>query len=498
MNISKKLFLAFVGLTSVVLIATLSLARWSFDQGFINYINTLEQERLERLSIDLTALYSESNSNWDNVTSAQFSGLFRFHSPNPRPFTQSERSHRARPERRPPPLDFDARRTPREFNADGRKPPPHMRPSPKGEPNRKLGPATGIYTPDFELLAGVDIDDVETATFMPVKYNDVVIAKLYSAQIIKANTDSAALFSQQQLWTSLWIGLGCLMLASLISWVLARFLLVPVKEVVKGVTYLTNGNYGERFNQQRQDELGKLMNDIDHLAMTLDKNRTAKNRWFADISHELRTPLSILCGEIDAIKVGIRPFDKPQLESLEQEVMRIKHLVDDLYQLSLSDVGGLKYNLEVVDITECISLSLASLNDKITAKALTYSFNHAEPVMINVDKMRIQQLLANVILNSVAYTDAPGNIDIQLIHEATRVLILINDTKPTVSVNDCELLFDPLHRQDSSRVRRNNGAGLGLTICRNIVEAHDGTITARPSNLGGLCIEIILPLKKGL
>lgn len=102
------------------------------------------------------------------------------------------------------------------------------------------------------------------------------------------------------------------------------------------MSYLSQGNYDERLAPKRADELGQLMANIDHLAMTFSKNRSAKNCWLAYISHELRTPLSILCGEIDAIKAGIRTFDHTQFVSLEQEVLRMKHLVDDLYELSLS------------------------------------------------------------------------------------------------------------------------------------------------------------------
>ncbi|WP_285164926.1 ATP-binding protein [Shewanella goraebulensis] len=493
MKISQKLFLAFIGLTSIVLVATLSLARWSFDQGFSNYIHSLEENRLTHLSKSLTTLYSQSDFNWNNVTSEQYERLLSFFIPDIAKIAKTDRKG-------PPP---------RAGFREGRiKPPPsasgdtragiapHLRNPERRGPPRRNGPPTAIYTPDGVLLAGETFDSLEEKISIPVTYDGDVIAILYSNPRVEVDSQSAQAFFEQQLWTSLWIGLLCLMLASLISWVLARLLLLPVKEVIKSISHLSKGNYSERFNEKRLDELGQLMNDIDLLAMTLDKNRTAKNRWFADISHELRTPLSILCGEIDAIKAEIRPFNQVQLKSLEQEVMRIKHLVDDLYQLSLSDLGGLKYHFEPLNITVCITETLNSLIDKVSEKGLSINFINSEKVIVNGDKMRLQQLFTNVVLNAVAYTDSPGHIDIDLIEESASLLILVNDTKPSVPLDDCEVLFDPLHRQDSSRARRNNGAGLGLTISRNIVEAHSGSITARPSNLGGLCIEIILPIFK--
>ncbi|MCC4832452.1 ATPase [Shewanella sp. 10N.7] len=492
MKISQKLFLAFVGLTSVVLIATLSLARWGFDQGFISYTNSLQQERLEELAVSYSELYQQSAYDWNNVSKKKFAQIIRQFTPLHGPFEGAERKGPPpRPKHKPPRFDGPPPHLTGEARGDL---PPHLRDSNQTVPPKRRRPVTALYSISGQLLAGDKFDILGSTISVDVTYNDQVIATLYTKAVVKVNSISAEAFSKQQLWTSIWIGLLCLILASLISWVLARLLLIPVREVVNGISHLSKGNYSERFKAAREDELGLLMNDIDHLAMTLDKNRTAKNRWFADISHELRTPLSILCGEIDAIKAGIRPFNQQQLTSLEQEVMRIKHLVDDLYQLSLSDVGGLKYHFEPTDITLCIAETLNSLADKVSDKGLSLNFIHTKTITINGDKMRLQQLLYNVILNSVAYTDSPGSINIDLIEELGSLSILINDTKPGVPLDECELLFDALHRQDSSRVRRSNGAGLGLTICRNIVEAHNGHITARPSNLGGLCIEISLPI----
>ncbi|WP_153914308.1 ATP-binding protein [Shewanella sp. TC10] len=494
MNISQKLFLAFVGLTSVVLIATLSLARWGFDQGFISFINSLQQERLEDLAVSYAELYDKSDSNWNNVTEKQLADILRQYTPQHGPI-DADRSGPPPRLKGMPPRGEGRQSMPKRPERNGQNAiPPHLRDNFPSPPIRR-GPPTALYSNSGKLLVGKEFN-IEASIPVDVMYNGKVVAKLYTKPIEKVNSISAEAFSKQQLWTSLGIGLLCLLLASLISWVLARLLLVPVREVVNGISHLSKGNYAERFDVNRHDELGLLMKDIDHLAMTLDKNRTAKNRWFADISHELRTPLSILCGEIDAIKAGIRPFNQQQLASLEQEVMRIKHLVDDLYQLSLSDVGGLKYHFEPIDVTLCVAETMSSLIDKVNEKGLSINFIHTEEVIVNGDKMRLQQLFSNVILNAVAYTDSPGNIDVDLFKESGSVLILINDTKPSVPIDECELLFDPLHRQDSSRVRRNNGAGLGLTISRNIVEAHGGSITARPSNLGGLCVEISLPIFK--
>lgn len=496
MQISQKLFLAFVGLTSIVLIATLSLARWSFDQGFLDYINSLEQDRLASLSQDILTLYAaslptvtvedgESILSWHELNQNSLNQAILAYSPLPRISRDNNVNGFNKPPRQTGRLSDPSRQGPR-------LPPPHMRP---GTSEHRGGPPTGLYSADDQYIAGTVIDKKVDTISYPLVYNQQLVGYLYSNPMREIVSSSATAFAQQQRWTSVGIGLLCLLLASALAWWLSRFLLVPVKQVMLGVSYLSKGDYDQRVMEtHRSDELGQLMANIDHLAMTLSKNRSAKNRWLADISHELRTPLSILCGEIDSIKAGIRAFDSKQLISIEQEVLRMKHLVDDLYELSLSDVGGLRYHLTTVNISESLDSTLVSIGSSMHEKGLTLSKQIAPMLFVSADVRRLEQLFINLLMNSMAYTDSPGNIDVQLTSQASTVYLTINDTKPSATEAECEHLFEPLYREDTARTRRGSGAGLGLIICKNIVEAHNGSITATPSLMGGLCIKIQLPL----
>jgi two-component system sensor histidine kinase BaeS len=498
MKISQKLFLAFVGLTSIVLIATLSLARWSFDQGFLDYINGLEQERLQYLSNELLALYAAnpvSQTDPSVMTEQQSTRVWQ--SINQKALTQAIALHAPRPQKYRP--DGSAMPPPRPIGDN----PPLGPGSQLGPPRRRppfasppSGPPTGLYSAAQQFIVGADIDHADVRISLPLIFDDQVVGYLYSSPIRDIESSSATAFSQQQRWTSMGIGLLCLLLASAIAWWLSRFLLIPVKQVMLGVSYLSQGNYDQRLSPQRTDELGQLMANIDHLALTLSKNRSAKNRWLADISHELRTPLSILCGEIDAIKAGIRTFNHIQLISLEQEVLRMKHLVDDLYELSLSDVGGLRYHFQRVNVSESLQSTLNSMATSLQDKGLTLQSKLQPEVYLSADMLRLEQLFINLLMNSMAYTDSPGVIDVRLSQQNKTMILTINDTKPSASIEECEHLFEPLYRQDSARTRRGSGAGLGLTICKNIVEAHDGTIKAIPSPQGGLCIEVQLPMHR--
>ncbi|MEI8650536.1 ATP-binding protein [Paraglaciecola sp. Hal342] len=176
--------------------------------------------------------------------------------------------------------------------------------------------------------------------------------------------------------------------------------------------------------------------------------------------------------------------------------MLLHRLVDDLYQLSLSDVGGLKYHFSQLDISSALENVCSSLQSKAQGKDIIITPNIQENVVGLVDPQRIEQLFINLINNAIIHTNAKGSVQIALSQKGNAVVFEINDTLPSVPFEDCEKLFDPLYRQNASRNRATPGAGLGLTICKNIVNAHRGSIHATQSALGGLCVTVKIPLTK--
>ena len=113
---------------------------------------------------------------------------------------------------------------------------------------------------------------------------------------------------------------------------------------------LASGKYAVRIPVSSSDELGQLARDFNAMALTLEKNEKARRQWVADISHELRTPLAVLRGEIEALLDGIRNTTPEAIRSLHVETLRLHRLVEDLYQLALSDLGALTYRKEDLDL----------------------------------------------------------------------------------------------------------------------------------------------------
>jgi two-component system, OmpR family, sensor histidine kinase BaeS len=230
------------------------------------------------------------------------------------------------------------------------------------------------------------------------------------------------------------------------------------------------------------------------MALTLEKNEKARRQWVADISHELRTPLAVLRGEIEALMEGVRTVSPEAIRSLHAEVLRLHRLVDDLHQLALSDLGALTYRKEELDLADALRESIETCRGAFISKGvdLISDISGTQGITIFADRERLLQLFSNLLDNSLKYTDSKGELKVRLSSDSDRVVVEFEDSAPGVPEDEVGKLFDRLYRVEGSRNRASGGAGLGLAICRNIVEAHAGTIAAYPSSLGGVLVRVIL------
>ncbi|MQM40091.1 Signal transduction histidine-protein kinase BaeS [wastewater metagenome] len=215
----------------------------------------------------------------------------------------------------------------------------------------------------------------------------------------------------------------------------------------------------------------------------------------ADISHELRTPLSVLRAELEAMEDGVRPLTRESLTGLQGSVATLSKLVDDLYELSLSDAGALNYRMEVLDLAELARTAAGQWRARMADAGLRLALTvPGQPVTVTADRGRIGQLLGNLLYNSLSYTDRGGEVHLSLATEGGEAVLRLEDSAPGVPAEALERLFERLYRVEGSRSRSSGGAGLGLAICRNIAVAHGGRIEAYAAPAGGVGIRLTLPL----
>ncbi|MBJ5895386.1 HAMP domain-containing protein, partial [Salmonella enterica subsp. enterica serovar Rissen] len=183
----------------------------------------------------------------------------------------------------------------------------------------------------------------------------------------------------------------------LATFTLARSLLAPVKRLVEGTHKLAAGDFTTRVTPTSTDELGKLAQDFNQLASTLEKNQQMRRDFMADISHELRTPLAVLRGELEAIQDGVRQFTPDSVASLQAEVGTLTKLVDDLHQLSMSDEGALAYQKSSLDLIPLLEVASGAFRERFASRGLTIQLSLPDSMTVFGDRDRLMQLFNNLL-----------------------------------------------------------------------------------------------------
>jgi len=475
LNVTHRVFLAILAANAIIVLCMFLIMQRSMDRGFLKYVNQVELNRLDRLVAKLGKEYA-SQASWEFLRTtpdkiSRFIGetFTEDSSQNPLPL---------------PVTDMKREQSPMGESFAGRR---HYR------LERRIIVLDATRKPVFGISNPADIE-----IFKPISEEGVVVGYLGLLPNKFVSDMHQLKFVKEQKLVFAFVAIIMLLVAAAISLPLARLLVRPLKKLAAATGHLSSGRYDVRVPVDSDDEFGHLSRDFNALALSLDKNEQARRQFVADISHELRTPLAILGGEIEAIQDGIQDLSLESISSLQVEVFRLNRLVDDLYQLALSDVGALAYRKSDVNLADVISEAIDRARPKLAERALTLNILLPQaPVVVFADTERLTQLFDNLLDNSRKYTDSGGTLEITLEAMHGGATVDIKDSGPGVTGEERSKLFDRLYRVERSRNRSSGGAGLGLAICRNIVEAHEGAIEAFQSPLGGIWIRITLPLSEG-
>jgi two-component system sensor histidine kinase BaeS len=460
-----KLFAAIGGAIAILAIAAYLVFTASFERGFVQYLNRSDESRLE-LMIDRLAEGYARERNWDWIATDRdgWIGMSRDALGLPRPPEDPAGGSATRHPPRDTPLTID----PRLMLFDSGR-------------NQLIGRRDASSTAVLKPI----VVDGSPAGYLGYVPRPEIIASI------------ERVYLQRQRIAFAVIAVGMLAASLALAAGLAYWLTRRIRELEQGANSLIRGDYRVKIDVSGNDELARLARDFNTLARTLEASRLSRQQWIADISHELRTPLSILRAEIEAMQDGVRPLDQSSLESLANETQRFARLVEDLHTLSSSDLGALTYRKEAVDPAEVLSETIEAQQRAIRDSGLAMEMSLEPGARVLADETRLAQVFANLLQNSLRYTEAPGKIAIRLRRDGRQVVIDWEDSAPGVPAGDLTRLTDRLFRVEGSRSRDGGGSGLGLAIAQAIVAGHDGKLTARHSALGGLWIELVFPTAGG-
>ena len=319
-----------------------------------------------------------------------------------------------------------------------------------------------------------------------------------------------AQFLQRQFTGLALLGGGTAALAALAAVLLARRWVRPLAAAHEATHRLAQGDFAHRLQPRDgrwRDELDDLSTDINRLAEGLQRLESSRRRWVAELSHELRTPLTVLRGELDAVADGVRPMNAERVASLQREVSGLTRLADDFALLARADLQTLPIERQPIEPAVLLQRTRERWHERLQAAGLRTEW-HIEPLpaRTEADGTRLQQVLDNLLSNTLAYTQAPGQVQVLAQRDgATHWLVSVDDSAPGVpDADERERLFEPLYRRDGARGRQrggksevddpSGGSGLGLSIARALVQAHGGSLLAEASPLGGLRLVMRLPL----
>ena len=294
----------------------------------------------------------------------------------------------------------------------------------------------------------------------------------------------------------LWVGLAILLVGLAVSYLLARSITVPLRNLSRATEQIEQGNFDQQVSVATKDEIGHLGMVFNRMAETLATNNNMRRQLFANIAHELRTPLAIIQGNLEGMVDGVIEPSKEQLSSLHEEAVRLNRLIKDLRDLSLAEVRQLALKKAPMDINQLVTRTMLMLKPMSDAKEISIETALAEGLPeIEVDADRISQVFYNIIVNAVRYSPEQGVTTALTPEEGKQYLkISFTDDGLGISAEDLPYIFEHFYRGDKSRDRKSGGSGIGLAIVKQLVEIHGGRVFVT-SKLGeGSTFTVLLPV----
>ncbi|TMO69377.1 tetratricopeptide repeat-containing sensor histidine kinase [Pseudoalteromonas aurantia] len=228
----------------------------------------------------------------------------------------------------------------------------------------------------------------------------------------------------------------------------------------------------------------------------LDQIILQRNTLFSQIAHDISTPVTAAKLQLEAMQFNISPRDDNHLQRLDNKLGDIHRLINDLSGIALLEEAQFKISLKPQSISEFSTQLETDLPLLITTHQYQYAFHNETTInTIDIDPVRIRQVISNLINNSIKYTHNPGHISLSIRVTQHALIFVIEDSTPTVSEQHLPHIFDHLYRVPNLATTDTTGHGIGLAIVKQVVTLHNGDIEAQQSAMGGIKVTLSLPIK---
>jgi len=262
-----------------------------------------------------------------------------------------------------------------------------------------------------------------------------------------------------------------------LSFLLTRRVLRPLSDISAVIRKLAAGDYSARVPECANDEVGRLGATFNQMTDNLQQVEELRHNMVVDVAHELRTPLTNIRGYLEALQDGVVPASDKTFTLLQKEVFRLIHLVEDLQRLARADAAKGHIVLQEVRVAEILDQIAALYTPRVLKKQITLEQTVADDMQrVTADPDKLLQILSNLVQNACQYAPQQGRVQITAQHANRQTCISVENNGEPIPEKDLPLLFERFYRPDRSRSRDSGGAGIGLAIVRQLVEAHHGKV----------------------
>jgi signal transduction histidine kinase len=263
----------------------------------------------------------------------------------------------------------------------------------------------------------------------------------------------------------------------------------PIGGVMDAAGKVTEGDLSARADVQGPADVRDLARSFNRMAERLEANEEQRRNLLADVAHELRTPLSVIRAHVEGMADGIYEPTADHLALIADETSVMGRLLDDLQLLSNAEAGALRLHRERIEPRELLGSSEATFRAQAGEAGVTLVVEAEEDLpVVDVDPIRIGEVVANLVSNALRHTPTGGTITIAAAREGDDVAFRVTDTGEGIPADELAHVFVRFARSAESR-----GSGLGLAIAKSLVQAHGGTISAESEPGNGTSIRFTLP-----
>ena len=288
-------------------------------------------------------------------------------------------------------------------------------------------------------------------------------------------------------------GVVSAVIAVLVALYLAVTLSRPLRRIRAGAEAMSAGDLDARVPESGDEEMAAVADALNRLAETLQHEEGLRKENVADLAHELRTPVMGILARVEAAQDGVLDDEAANLSAMHDEALRLTRLLDDISALAEAERPGLLLDVEPVDLAAIAGAQAAAFAGAFADKGVALS-SALHQAIVDGDPKRLEQIVVNLLSNALRYTDPGGSVRVAVRRAGADALLEVADTGIGIAPEDLPRVFTRFWRGEKSRSRDTGGAGIGLSIVKELVQAHGGSVAVESTPGEGSVFRVELPL----